>query len=206
MVKSLSTLTVAECWVSIERWLSQHHPPMLDRLADPASDEEIAQLEVALGVTLPAEYTQSLRIHAGGRTKRSKAGEPYSESPFEMLYLFAPDVVLARRQWLTQYASFPSAHVKVDGAVARAYHHPGWIPVAGGDEDRAIFYCIDTVPTVPAAAGQIVEMVTNDPERRAPWPSFRALLIDRVVRPIQEDEVDEACLADSGLIRFLPRA
>lgn len=63
----LASLSIAEVWERIDGWLAQRHPTVTDRLAPPAPPAEIAELERALGVSLPEEYRTSLGVHAGNR-------------------------------------------------------------------------------------------------------------------------------------------
>ncbi|MFD8783615.1 SMI1/KNR4 family protein [Kitasatospora sp. NPDC059599] len=54
---------VADAWKRIEDWLAEHAPASLAALAGPATTEEIAAVERALGPALPAEFAASLAIH-----------------------------------------------------------------------------------------------------------------------------------------------
>jgi molybdopterin molybdotransferase len=200
----LAHLTVQDTWARIDEWLARRFPALASRLAPPASEKEIEDLERALGLPLPEDYRASLRIHAGGEVHATRDGsDVYSVSPFAGVRLLAPPVLLARRSWLARYASLPCRETpRVSASVRRAYHHDGWIPIAEGDEDRALYFCIDTVPASPDAHAQIVCMLTNDPDREAPWASFRAFLISELLVPIASSEVDEEATEDAGAICF----
>jgi cell wall assembly regulator SMI1 len=54
---------VADAWRRIEDWLGEYAPASLAALAGPATSEEIAAAERALGFALPAEFAASLAIH-----------------------------------------------------------------------------------------------------------------------------------------------
>lgn len=99
--------------------------------------------------------------------------------------------------------SFPGgAHARVAPTVKRVFYDPGWIPVVAADEDKSVFYCIDTAPTERSAYGQIVQMITSaDPDRDVRWPSFRECLISSILQRIEEEEVDPEAVED-GIIRF----
>lgn len=201
----LARLTVAEAWARIDEWVATSYPELADRLAGPATNEEIARLELALGARLPDDYKASLGIHAGGRSRPTRRGDSlYAMTPFAEFCLLPPDVLLQRRTWLQSYCSIPSdPHARVAPTVKRAYYDPGWVPVVAADEDRAIFYCIDTAPTEPAARGQIVQMITSaDPDRDVLWPSFRECLIGGLLQRIEQEAVDPEMIKD-GIVRFI---
>ena len=54
-------------WTQFEAWLAEHWPEGLAGLNPPATDQEIADLEQALGVVLPPdrseEHTSELQSH-----------------------------------------------------------------------------------------------------------------------------------------------
>jgi cell wall assembly regulator SMI1 len=203
----LAQLTIEEAWARIDAWLSAHHPALAQRLAGPASEREIAQLEDAVGARLPDDYKASLRIHAGGRTLTTSRGDAiYATTPFAEFDLLPPEVVLASMKRLEPYAAFgPSPHAVVAPTVRPTFYDRGWIPVVNVDQDFAVIWCIDTVPTERAADGQIVEMVTSggDADRRVLWPGFRELLIGGLLKRIEGETVDPDALEESGWIEFV---
>lgn len=203
----LAQLTVEQIWARIDAWLAEHHPPLVERLADPANEREITHLEQAVGARLPEDYKASLRIHAGGRSRRTAVGNSlYSETPFGEFNLLAPAVVLESMKRLEPYAEFESApDARVAPTVRPVFYDRGWIPVVRVDQDFAVIWCIDTAPTVPAAHGQILEMVTSggDPDRPVLWRSFRELLIGGLLKRIEGESVDRDALEESGWINFV---
>jgi hypothetical protein len=74
--------------------------------------------------------------------------------------------------------------------------------VVAGDEDGALFYCVDTVPTDPGAHGQLVTMMTNDPDRDVAYTSFTALLADLLLRRLEEHSINEEVLEDDRIVVF----
>ncbi len=58
--------TVEALWQQIETWLSIHAPHAWHMLRPGASQWEIQEAEVALGITLPEHFKASCRIHDGG--------------------------------------------------------------------------------------------------------------------------------------------
>ncbi len=63
--------TAQALWQRIEGWLSRHAPHAWQMLRPGASEGEIQQAEVAMGITLPEDFKASCRIHDGG-----PAGKP----------------------------------------------------------------------------------------------------------------------------------
>jgi cell wall assembly regulator SMI1 len=204
---NLAHLTVVEAWARIDAWLLAYHPLLSQRLAGPASEAEIAHLEQMVGAHLPEDYKSSLRIHAGGRTRTTTRSDSiYSELPFAKFNLLPPTVLLRSMQRLEPYAAFATdSHAKVAPTVKSTCYHRGWLPIVEVDEDFAVIWCIDTVPTKPAAYGQIVQMVTNDPERSVRWVGFRELLIGGLLKCIEQETVDPDALIDPGWIEFVPK-
>ena len=204
LLPHLASLTIPEIWHRIDAWLADEHPELADVLAPPSPPSEIAELERALGVALPEDYRASLAVHAGNRQRLRRDGRPYTDPLFVGFNLLTPDVVLERWRFLEQYARFPTSEYAAIDGTRRAYYDRGWIPVVAADEDLAVFYCIDTVPPEPSRQHQIVTMVTNDPDRDAPWASFRELLISELLTPIDQGyAVDPDLLEEDQLIELV---
>jgi cell wall assembly regulator SMI1 len=184
---------VSELWQRIEAKLAALSAGLVERLAPPATEAEIEELERAIGAELPADYKQSLRIHGG-----------FTEMIVDDAILLTPKDVIRHRDWLSQsYASFAvGPHTRFEGPLQHAYYHAGWIPVVAGDEDRALFYCIDTAPTDAGARGQLITMMTNDPDRDVAYTSFTALLADLLLLRLEEHSIDEEALEEDGLVVF----
>jgi molybdopterin molybdotransferase len=56
---------IPRLWLGIERVLQEHALEAATTLAPPATDEDIANLEAAIGLSLPADLRLSLKIHNG---------------------------------------------------------------------------------------------------------------------------------------------
>ena len=54
-----------EIWDQIEEFLKRHAPSVMETLNDPASDEELIQLETEVGITLPDDLRGYLLVHNG---------------------------------------------------------------------------------------------------------------------------------------------
>jgi cell wall assembly regulator SMI1 len=201
-------LSMREMWTRVEDWLCSlpGGTDLLARLAGPASEADIASLRDAAGGWLPTDYVESLRCHAGNTTATSaRTGAAYAVRLVTDVTWLPPPLVVAMRSWLREhYASFPvSPYARIDPAVRRAYYDPGWIPVIAADEDRALFWCIDTAPTEPARRGQILAMCTNDPDRDFVYLDYRAFFAHQLLDRIATCTVDSIVLEDAGLIELV---
>lgn len=63
---------VGHSWKRIERWLEDNFNELLDNLCEPATDNDINELEHELNYTLPPEIRESLQIHDG----QERGGRP----------------------------------------------------------------------------------------------------------------------------------
>jgi cell wall assembly regulator SMI1 len=57
--------SIGDSWTRIERVLRKHAPATALTLAGPAADEEIDELEAEIGLVLPLDFRQSLKVHNG---------------------------------------------------------------------------------------------------------------------------------------------
>lgn len=61
----MSDVMVRNLWQRIERVLQTHAPDTSATLAPPATEDEIAALEAAIGLSLPSDLRASLKAHNG---------------------------------------------------------------------------------------------------------------------------------------------
>lgn len=166
--------TAASAWGTIESWLRANAPDLLGMLLPPASEDQIAAAEHALGCTLPPSYADSLRVHDGQENR----------SPLVAGWYLLPlaDVV---RDWnmLRGFAADGTFDptfdftVQADPEVAQVEWAPSWIPVA--HDAGGSLLCIDLSPRDGGTLGQVITYYSDAPQRRVVADSFVALL-DRV--------------------------
>ncbi|MEV0184693.1 SMI1/KNR4 family protein [Streptomyces sp. NPDC050625] len=122
-----------EAWTRIFRWLTENTPAHTDALNPPASEEQIAQAESEMGVSLPAELRQILMMNNGSTAKhRSLTGNSFYDargggdySPFPSDYVFC-DVELI----CSLYVGNRKASIAMQEPGSRyEYWKEGWIPV-----------------------------------------------------------------------------
>src|SRR6476660_10167222 len=136
-----------EIWEKFESWLSTNWSDGLKDLNPPATEKEIAELESALGVSLPCDYVACLKVHNG---QGNSAGGLFDNSEF----LSTSAILDQWKVWkelldsgeFNDYKSEPQEGIKDDWWNAR------WIPFThngGGDH-----YCIDLDPSARGSMGQ----------------------------------------------------
>lgn len=90
---------------SLFDWLSAHAPQLRAALADPVSDQALAEAEAALGRKLPADYVAFLRHHDGQRFVAAEDGTGSLASLFDVFEL------LPARFALSEWRSMLDARV-----------------------------------------------------------------------------------------------
>lgn len=131
-------------WGRIERVLRELAPETAATLAPPATDEQIAALEAAVGSTLPADLRASLKVHNGQRDPSRCHG-------------FTGDGMLLG---VGQIAAKWKTTTQLDAAMGRPSspgHGPWWkascIPFADAEGDML---CVDMDPRLGDEAGEVV--------------------------------------------------
>ncbi|WP_437723469.1 SMI1/KNR4 family protein [Sorangium sp. So ce861] len=154
-------------WKRIGAWLAAHAPPIAADLAPPATDEQIARLETAIGVALPDELAASLRVHDGQG--------PYCGNP-ALGYWVALSCAAIAELWAEygrRIADGSPLHDKgviADPGVRPRWWHERWIPIATDDIGDSLVVDVDPAPG--GAVGQIVRYRHDAETRRLESPSL----------------------------------
>lgn len=161
-----------DLWQQFEAWLCAHWPGGLAALNPPATDEEIAALEAALGARLPRDFVDCLRIHNGQSGAVAATGGVFGDSEF-----LSTAAILA--QWTTwkelldagtfdgeDFEAEPQEGVRGD------WWNAGWIPFTQNGFGDGL--CIDLAPDTGGRAGQIIEMWHDMGDRDILAESFDA--------------------------------
>lgn len=154
-------------WTRFETWLSEHWPEGLGALNPPATNEQIASLEQALGITLPDDYVACLKIHNGQATGVGGL--------FEGAEFLSTDEILA--QWtvwkdLLDSGDFAGITSEPASGIRNDWWNAGWIPFThngGGDH-----LCLDLAPDAAGSRGQVITMWHDSGERELIAPCFDA--------------------------------
>jgi len=158
-----------ELWEQFERWLSDNWPEGLADLNPPATEEEIKELEQALGIVLPANFIECLKVHNG---QKSDAGGLFDNSEF-----LSTDSILDQwKVWkdLLDSGDFDGIKSEPAEGIKDDWWNAKWVPIThngGGDH-----YCIDLDPTDEGRLGQVITMWHDMGSRELQAGSFREWL------------------------------
>jgi cell wall assembly regulator SMI1 len=172
---------VVAVWARIETGLTQVLPDSLRLLAPPADEQAIDAAEAALGIALPPDFRESLRVHNG-----TGWGRP-SPVPLERLY-DTDGIVEATRMWRDNDSSDPSVdnpeawaylvdtnHLSVTGPVRPIVGGPGRVMV--GDMNGDVHWYLDFDPAPGGTPGQVVRVDIECSQWDVLAPSWRDLLL-----------------------------
>ncbi len=144
--------SVRGAWQRLENLLLSSHENMSlgDMLLSPATDEEIWRLENEVGISLPMEYKDSLKVHAG---------TVYWLWLWDSVSLSAPAVV--KEDWvsLCAYPTEERLPMSAPEGVKSERFHPRWIPIALNNE---LPICLDLAPEPGGHYGQIIMVDWED--------------------------------------------
>lgn len=160
---------VAARWKTIESWLRERHPELLEELRPPAQADAIAAVEKDLGQKLPDDYKRFLAIHDGQKPNAAMVGTcallPVAEVPVRHRRLAS----------LMQDAEEEMDPELADPGVRAAAFLPGWVPIGVSARGRD-YLCIDLDPAEGGTSGQIIEVSVDFDDRPKIAASFADLL------------------------------
>lgn len=157
-------------WQRVERFLQTHSPDTAATLAPATSDQEIAALEEAIGLTLPRTFRESLKVHNG-------QDDPTHSRAFTSEGLLLSTAAIAERwKMLTE----------IDEG-ERSRGRPGYgqwwkttcIPFTDAEGNML---CIDIDPGLNDRAGEVVCHVHDGEIERGIAASYRGWLSSLVDR------------------------
>jgi cell wall assembly regulator SMI1 len=156
---------ITSMWARFDGWLADNWPEGLRSLNPPASDEQIAALEQALGVALPEDYTASLKVHNG---QSGPGGGMFDGS----LYLSADEVLAQWAVWKDLQRDGPFDEFRSDpvNGIKDDWWNPAWIPFTHDGSGNHL--CLDLDPAGAGRPGQIITMWHDMAERELLVPDF----------------------------------
>ncbi|BEN51430.1 MULTISPECIES: SMI1/KNR4 family protein [Serratia] len=154
-----------QLWEKMEAILQDTDPDLLADLGPPATDEDIATLEQALGLSLPADFVACMKIHNG---QHGISHGLFDECEF----LSTSRIIQEWRIWkgLLDGGDFEGAESCPQSGIRPEWWSPAWIPFTyNGAGDHL---CIDLAPTDVGIPGQIITLWHDDGVREKQADSF----------------------------------
>lgn len=159
-----------QIWERIEAWLRANAPELAAALNPPASAEQIAATERALGIQFPADVRATYFRHDG-----QDRDAPGLLDGWEWLSLERIQEEWQVWKGLLDGGDFANIQSEGDGQnVRQDWWHPAWIPLTyngSGDHD-----CLDLAPGQCGLLGQIIRMYHDEGSRPVVARSFSAWL------------------------------
>lgn len=152
-------------WERLEAWLKANNAALLADLNPPASDVDIQTLEQKLGMKLPADFVECLKVHDG---QRGAADGLFSSSE-----LLSSQRILA--EWLIwkdllDGGDLDSNEVQPGAGIKPVWWSPKWIPFTyNGAGDHL---CLDLDPASGGRIGQVITVWHDDGARKKKADSF----------------------------------
>lgn len=166
--------SVTELWQRIDTWLHTFAPTRAALFGPGVTPEELAEAEETLGLTLPADFKASYRIHNGAE---SESGLLMGYSIFSPLsgVVSSPEAYKALLLDATWAAKVPYwVRYQQNLPVQPVWRHPSWLDFAArGDGDT---WCIDLAPAPGGHIGQVLFWSHETSVGGVLFPSFEALL------------------------------
>ncbi|MEW5741021.1 MAG: SMI1/KNR4 family protein [Myxococcota bacterium] len=145
----------AESWSRLEQWFSKHQPALTLKLRPPASEQQIAAAELALGVDFPTDFRASLLVHDGQENEPDVCLFPYAQRLGSLESLV--------QCWKDDRSQYDEAEMRErldwlsdDERVRQVHFHPKHVPIAGSpfwDYGRLL---LDFIPGPRGSSGQII--------------------------------------------------
>ncbi|CAM0555326.1 hypothetical protein EHLJMEHL_04915 [Vreelandella titanicae] len=154
-----------ELFDNFKSWLKENYEEGFDDLNPPATDDEIAVLENALGVSLPKGFIECLKIHNG---QGNMAGGLFDGSEF----LSSSRIIDEWKIWkgLLDGGDFEEAKSEPEEGIKEDWWNSRWVPFTyNGAGDH---YCIDNDPSTFGVVGQVITMWHDSAERELLASSF----------------------------------
>ena len=173
---------IQELWRRLEAWGSINAPAMLEDLNPGAGENELLSLQEGLGIDLPRDFIDSLKVHNG-----ENDGWPCKVFADRGAYL-STEGILEIWTLLQKIASEMTAYtdqmdveeqiregiVRVEGPVKPVDFSPKWVPILDCNGD--VFWAIDFDPSDGGVVGQIVEVYWEGNSWKVIADSFKDLL------------------------------
>lgn len=168
--------SVTELWRRIDTWLQTFAPQRSAELLPGVTPQELVEAETAMGLTLPADFKASYRIHNGAEGNSGLLmGYP---DFYQLSYVYSfgqifPDL-LQDAKWANRVPGFVSDPARQSLPIQRVWCHPQWVAFAG--DGSGYHWCLDLAPAPGGTMGQVITYDHEDGPANLLFPSFEALL------------------------------
>ena len=154
-----------QSWEKLEAYLKAKNIALLEDLLPPATNIEIHELECKLGVALPTDFVDCLKIHNG---QKGESEWLFSGSEF----LSSQRIIEEWTIWknLLDGGDFYGNEIKPAIGIKPVWWSPKWIPFTyngGGDH-----LCLDLDPASQGRRGQVITLWHDDGARKKKADSF----------------------------------
>lgn len=152
-------------WERLEAWLKVNNPSLLADLNPPATDADIHALEEKLGVKLPVDFVECLKVHNG-----QKGGSDWLFDGNEFLSI--RNILMSWSVWtdLLEDGDFDDAISTPEDGIQNGWWVKEWVPFttdAFGD-----CLCLDLNPSSSGNVGQVIKVFHDFPGREIEATSF----------------------------------
>jgi cell wall assembly regulator SMI1 len=156
-------------WSTIEQWLSENAPNILNTLNEGADEEKIAHLEELVGKKLPESFKEFYETHDGQ--------QPGSDGLIDAEELLCLDSIID--EWINWKELLDKKYFEDNGVpfaaepdeeVQNTWWNTLWIPITKDPDGN--HYCLDLNPTKAGHKGQIIKVWHDSPEREFIAESF----------------------------------
>ncbi|WP_256991432.1 SMI1/KNR4 family protein [Burkholderia sp. AU6039] len=152
------SIDLRETWQRLEAAFAADASRLPGGLNGPASDDEIAALQTALGTRLPDAFVDSLRIHDG----QADSGDEFSGSD---ALLSSHEILAQWRIWkgLVDGGDFDGMESEPDPGIGDDWYNLKWIPFTHDGSGNHL--CLDLEPAEDGCSGQVIRVWHDDARR-----------------------------------------
>jgi cell wall assembly regulator SMI1 len=173
-------MDVAKSWKRIEKWLKSNAPSIGKSFRPASKDGAIEKLQQQIGVSLPSDVAESIRLHDGQKSDAEHGLFPHSDDVLGPMPSFrlmpVSEIASAWRMMkdLLEGGDFDGQQSEPAPGIRNDWWHTAWIPIAdngGGD-----FFCIDLSPAQGGTIGQVIVFFHDMKDRPFIAKSYEAWL------------------------------
>ena len=164
-------------WMNFGDWLKTNNQLLFADLNQPASGTSIQLLEEKIGMKLPVDFVECLKVHDGQKGQQ--------EGLFSGLEFLSSARILAEWmvwQKLFENGDFDGLQVQSETGIQPVWWNPRWIPFTyNGAGDHL---CLDLDPASGGQVGQVIEIWHDDGARKKKANNFAqwfVMVVDQTV-------------------------